>query len=206
MEVDLMPMSGTMTERPACSRTAGATGPAPGRVPNALPRPQVSAGDQADDGALPSRALALVLVASFMVVLDFSIVNVALPAIRDALGFGAGSVQWVVTAYAITFGGLLVLGGRAADLLGRRRMFIIGLLAFAGASLAAGLTNDAVLLVVARGVQGVGAAVVAPASLSLITAGYVEGPARTRALGLYGPARCSGACSLSTLAGDRSSW
>ena len=121
-----------------------------------------------------------------MVVLDFSIVNVALPSIRQALGFGGDSVQWVVTAYAITFGGLLILGGRAADILGRRRMFVAGLVVFAAASLAGGLTGDADLLVAARALQGVGAAFVAPASLSLITAHYVEGPQRTRALGLYG--------------------
>jgi EmrB/QacA subfamily drug resistance transporter len=135
---------------------------------------------------LSKSALALVLVASFMVVLDFSIVNVALPSIRLALGFGGDSVQWVVTAYAITFGGLLILGGRIADTLGRRSLFIVGLLVFAGSSLAAGLTDDAVLLVAARAIQGVGAAIVAPASLSLITARFAEGPRRTRALGLYG--------------------
>src|ERR1017187_9280982 len=135
---------------------------------------------------LSSPALALVLVASFMVVLDFSIVNVGLPSIRDALGFGGDSVQWVVTAYAITFGGLLILGGRLADTWGRRSVFIVGLLVFAGASLAAGLTDDAVLLVAARAIQGIGAAIVAPASLSLITARFAEGPRRPRALGLYG--------------------
>jgi EmrB/QacA subfamily drug resistance transporter len=131
-------------------------------------------------------ALALVLVASFMVVLDFSIVNVALPSIRDSLGFSGDSVQWVVTAYAITFGALLVLGGRAADLFGRRRCFIVGLLVFAAASLAAGMSPDATALIIARAVQGVGAAIVAPASLSLITSRIGEGPRRTRALALYG--------------------
>jgi EmrB/QacA subfamily drug resistance transporter len=135
---------------------------------------------------LSTAALALVLVASFMVVLDFSIVNVALPSIRHALGFGGDSVQWVVTAYAITFGGLLILGGRIGDILGRRQLFIVGLLVFAAASLAAGLTGDAILLVAARAIQGVGAALVAPASLSLITARLTEGPRRIRALGLYG--------------------
>src|ERR1700727_1488759 len=129
---------------------------------------------------------AVALAASFMVVLDFSIVNVALPSIRHAVGFGGDSVQWVVTAYAITFGGLLILGGRIADTFGRRKLFIAGLLVFAAASLAAGLTGDAILLVAARALQGVGAALVAPASLSLITARIAEGPWRTRALGLYG--------------------
>jgi EmrB/QacA subfamily drug resistance transporter len=135
---------------------------------------------------LSGAALTLVLIASFMVVLDFSIVNVALPSIHHALGFGSDSVQWVVTAYAITFSGLLILGGRIGDLFGRRRIFVAGLLLFAAASLAAGLSTDAVMLVIARAVQGIGAAMVAPASLSLITARIGEGPQRTRALGLYG--------------------
>ena len=135
---------------------------------------------------LSDPALGLVLVASFIVVLDFSIVNVALPSIRHALGFGGDSVEWVVTMYAITFSGLLILGGRIADLFGRRRTFIVGLLVFTGASLAAGWSTDAAQLIVARAVQGVGAALVAPASLSLITARLGEGQRRTRALALYG--------------------
>ena len=121
-----------------------------------------------------------------MVVLDFSIVNVALPSIERELGMAADAVQWVVTGYAISFGGLLILGGRAADLFGRRRMFIAGLVAFALASLAGGLAQDPVLLIAARVVQGAGAAIVAPAALSLITTSFAEGPARTRAIGLYG--------------------
>jgi len=121
-----------------------------------------------------------------MVVLDFSIVNVALPSIERELRMPADAVQWVVTGYAISFGGLLILGGRAADLLGRRRMFVIGLVAFALASLAGGLAQDPVLLIAARVVQGAGAAIVAPAALSLITTGFPEGPERTRAIGLYG--------------------
>ncbi len=121
-----------------------------------------------------------------MVVLDFSIVNVALPSIERELHMPADAVQWVVTGYAISFGGLLILGGRAADLLGRRRMFIAGLIAFSLASLAGGLAQDPVLLIAARVVQGAGAAVVAPAALSLITTGFPEGPERTRAIGLYG--------------------
>ncbi|MDQ1496627.1 MAG: hypothetical protein QOG69_3110, partial [Actinomycetota bacterium] len=134
----------------------------------------------------PRLALALILVSSFMVVLDFSIVNVALPSIENELGVAASAVQWVVTGYAITFGGLLILGGRAADLFGRRRMLVMGLLIFSAASLAGGLAYDPVLLIAARAVQGAGAALVAPAAFSLIAAGYDEGPARTRALGMYG--------------------
>jgi EmrB/QacA subfamily drug resistance transporter len=130
--------------------------------------------------------LALILTAAFMVVLDFSIVNVALPSIETELGFPADAVQWIITAYAIAFGGLLILGGRAADLFGRRRMFIAGLLVFSAASLAGGLARDPILLVAARLVQGAGAAMVAPAALSLITTGFAEGPQRNRALGMYG--------------------
>jgi EmrB/QacA subfamily drug resistance transporter len=163
-------------ERESRRADSGIGGPDPVPIP-------LRAGGAA---GLSNTALALVLVASFMVVLDFSIVNVALPSIRQALGFGGDSIQWVVTAYAITFGGLLILGGRIADTFGRRPLFIAGLLIFAGASLAAGLTDDAVLLVTARALQGIGAAIVAPASLSLITARISEGPRRTRSLGLYG--------------------
>jgi EmrB/QacA subfamily drug resistance transporter len=130
--------------------------------------------------------LALILVAAFMVVLDFSIVNVALPSIERELRMPPDAVQWVVTGYAISFGGLLILGGRAADLLGRRRMFVAGLIAFSLASLAGGLAQDTVLLITARVIQGAGAAIVAPAALSLITTGFPEGPERTRAIGLYG--------------------
>ena len=130
--------------------------------------------------------LILILTAAFMVVLDFSIVNVALPSIQRELHFPAAAVEWVVTGYAIAFGGLLILGGRAADLFGRHRLFVAGLLLFSAASLAGGLAQDPVLLVAARVVQGTGAAIVAPAALSLITTGFPEGPQRTRALGLYG--------------------
>ena len=140
----------------------------------------------ASDARRQSLGLALILVASFMVVLDFSIVNVALPSIQGELGLAASAVQWVITGYAITFGGLLILGGRAADLFGRRRMFATGLLVFSAASLAGGLANDLTLLIVSRAVQGAGAALVAPAALSLITTGFAEGRERTRALGMYG--------------------
>jgi EmrB/QacA subfamily drug resistance transporter len=143
-----------------------------------------------DTGPGPARSqrlrLALILVAAFMVVLDFSIVNVALPSIERELGLGAATVQWVITGYAIAFGGLLVLGGRAADLFGRRRMFVAGLLIFTAASLAGGLARDPVLLIASRAVQGAGAAIVAPAALSLITTSVPEGHRRTRALGMYG--------------------
>ena len=136
-----------------------------------------------------------------MVVLDFSIVNVALPSIERELHMPADAVQWVVTGYAISFGGLLILGGRAADLLGRRRMFVAGLIAFSLASLAGGLAQDPVLLIAARVVQGAGAAIVAPAALSLITTGFPEGPERTRAIGLYGAVSSIGFVSGQVLGG-----
>src|ERR1039458_7496131 len=136
-DVRRMPVPRTLTERPVrfCPAGAARTGvrdsaPRPGPTN----RPVGPTSDVAHPGGLTGRALALVLVASFMVVLDFSIVNVALPSIRRSLDFGGNSVQWVVTAYAITFGGLLILGGRTADILGRRRMFVVGLILFAGAS------------------------------------------------------------------------
>ena len=136
-----------------------------------------------------------------MVVLDFSIVNVALPSIERELQMPADAVQWIVTGYAISFGGLLILGGRAADLLGRRRMFVAGLIAFSLASLAGGLARDPVLLIAARVVQGAGAAIVAPAALSLITTGFPEGPERTRAIGLYGAVSSVGFVSGQVLGG-----
>jgi EmrB/QacA subfamily drug resistance transporter len=145
--------------------------------------------------------LALILVAAFMVVLDFSIVNVALPSIERELHMAPDAVQWIVTGYAIAFGGLLILGGRAADLLGRRRMFVAGLIAFSLASLAGGLAQDPVLLIAARVVQGAGAAIVAPAALSLITTGFPEGPERTRAIGLYGAISSVGFVSGQVLGG-----
>jgi EmrB/QacA subfamily drug resistance transporter len=145
--------------------------------------------------------LALILVAAFMVVLDFSIVNVALPSIERELHMPADAVQWIVTGYAISFGGLLILGGRAADLLGRRRMFITGLIAFALASLAGGLAQDPALLIAARVIQGAGAAIVAPAALSLITTSFPAGPQRTRAIGLYGAISSVGFVSGQVLGG-----
>jgi EmrB/QacA subfamily drug resistance transporter len=159
-----------------------------GQVRRAAPRPAGSGRPPAaaTAGGHGRFGLALLLMAAFMVVLDFSIVNVALPSIEAELGFSAASVQWVVTGYAIAFGGLLILGGRIADLYGRRRMFLIGLAVFTAASLAGGLARDPVLLVASRVVQGGGAALVAPAALSLIITGFPEGPRRSRAIGLYG--------------------
>jgi EmrB/QacA subfamily drug resistance transporter len=127
-----------------------------------------------------------------MVALDMSVVNVALPAIRTGLGFDAGSLSWVVNAYALCFGGFLLLGGRACDLIGRRRVMIGGLLAFAVASLAGGLAQTSALLIAARAVQGLAAAALAPAALATLTTTFAEGAARTRALGVWSAVNAAG--------------
>ena len=137
--------------------------------------------------------LGLLCVAFFMVVLDVAVVNVALPSIQADLGFSAANLQWVVSAYALTFGGLLLLGGRAADLLGRRRMLIIGLLLFTGASLLGGLAWSESSMIAARALQGVGAAVMTPAALSIIMTTFTEGAERNKALGVWGAVGASGA-------------
>lgn len=130
--------------------------------------------------------LALLCAAQFMVVLDFSIVNVALPSIQHTFDMSQDRLQWLVSAYALTFGGFLLLGGRAADLLGRRRMFMVGLILFAGASLLGGFAPSPWLLLAARALQGIGAAVLSPAALSLVTSIFREGRDRHRALGIFG--------------------
>ena len=137
--------------------------------------------------------LALVCAGQFMVVLDLAIVNVALPSIQLDLGVSQNDLQWAVVAYGIFLGGFLLLGGRAADLLGRRRVFVTGVVIFAGASLVAGLSTTLGVLVAARGAQGFGAALTAAAGLSILTATFQEGPSRTKALGIWAPISASGA-------------
>jgi EmrB/QacA subfamily drug resistance transporter len=139
------------------------------------------------------QALALVCVAMFMTVLDVSIVNVALPSIKTSLDVSDKTLQWVITSYAITFGGFLLLGGRAADLLGRRRMFMSGIALFSAASLVCGLAGSMGVLIAARAVQGVGAAIISPATLSIITTTFDEGAERNKALGIWGAMAGSGA-------------
>jgi EmrB/QacA subfamily drug resistance transporter len=139
------------------------------------------------------QALAVVCVAFFMTVLDGTIVTVALPTIKNSLHVSDPTLQWVLIAYTITFGGLLLLGGRAADLLGRRRLFMIGLTIFTAASLACGLAKSIDVLIAARAVQGVGAAIVSPAVLSIITTTFQEGAERNKALGIWGAIGGSGA-------------
>jgi len=138
-------------------------------------------------------ALALVCVAMFMTVLDVSIVNVALPSIKTSLHVSENTLEWVLIAYTITFGGFLLLGGRAADLLGRRRVFMAGLALFSAASLVCGLANSIGVLIAARAVQGLGAAIVSPATLSIITTTFEEGAERNKALGIWGAMGGSGA-------------
>ena len=130
-------------------------------------------------------ALLVIATAQLMVVLDATIVNVALPHIQRALGFSGSGLEWVVNAYAITFGGLLLLGGRAGDILGRRRVFVFGLLLFSAASLLGGFATSEWWLLTARAVQGVGGAVIAPTALALITTNFPEGGERNRAFGVY---------------------
>ena len=139
------------------------------------------------------RAFSLLAVAAFMTAVDLLIVNVALPTIGVKLHFAEADLQWVVTAYAITFGGFLLLGGRAADLLGRRRTFMAGLAVFTAASLACALATSATFLIVMRGIQGLGAAAVLPAALSIVMNMFPEGPERNKALGLWGAIGASGA-------------
>ncbi len=139
------------------------------------------------------QALALVCVAFFMTVLDVSIVNVALPSIGHSLHFSSTGLQWVITAYAITFGGFLLLGGRAGDILGRKRMFLVGVALFSIASLVCGLAGSTGMLIAARAVQGLGAAIVSPATLSIITTTFEEGAERNKALGIWGAMGGSGA-------------
>ena len=122
----------------------------------------------------------------FVIVIDASIVNVALPSIGRALHFSRDDLSWVVNAYTLTFGGFLLLGGRLADLLGRRRMFMLGLVVFSLASFAGGIAQSEGWLIAARAVQGLGAAIVSPAALSIITTTFAEGAERNRALGIWG--------------------
>jgi EmrB/QacA subfamily drug resistance transporter len=138
-------------------------------------------------------ALVVIATAQLMVVLDATIVNVALPHIQSALGFSGSGLEWVVNAYALTFGGLLLLGGRAGDILGRRRVFIAGIILFSLASLLGGFATSQAWLLAARALQGVGGAIVAPTALSLVTTTFPEGPPRNRAMGVYAAMSIGGA-------------
>jgi MFS family permease len=146
------------------------------------------------------RAFSLLAMAFLMTVVDLAIVNVALPTIGRQLHFPETDLQWVVTAYALTFGGFLLLGGRAADLLGRRRLFMAGLALFTAASLACALATTDTFLIIMRGIQGLGAALVVPAALSIVMNMFAEGAERNKALGIWGGIGAAGA-TIGVLAG-----
>jgi EmrB/QacA subfamily drug resistance transporter len=167
--------------------------PSAGRVSSPGTRP--GQGDLPAAGRPPRLGLALVVIATaqLMVVLDATIVNVALPHIQTALGFSGSGLEWVVNAYALTFGGLLLLGGRAGDILGRRRVFVAGIILFSLASLLGGFATSQAWLIGARALQGVGGAIVAPTALSLVTTTFPEGPPRNRAFGVYSAMSIGGA-------------
>ena len=156
-------------------------------------RPARAGGASAGGHRKLGLALVVIATAQLMVVLDATIVNVALPDIAKALGFSGTSLEWVVNAYALTFGGLLLLGGRAGDILGRRRVFIAGIILFSLASLLGGFATTQAWLLAARAVQGVGGAIIAPTALSLITTTFSEGPPRNRAMGVYAAMSIGGA-------------
>jgi EmrB/QacA subfamily drug resistance transporter len=183
---------------------ASGAGSAP-HLPDYAPIPQSAPGPHSVTGRAASSAatagggsrlgLALLVIATaqLMVVLDATIVNVALPNVQRALGFSGSGLEWVVNAYAVTFGGLLLLGGRAGDILGRRRVFVFGLLLFSAASLLGGFATSQSWLLTARAVQGVGGAVIAPTALALITTNFPEGRERNRAFGVYASMSGAGA-------------
>ena len=133
----------------------------------------------------PWLVLSLVCIAQFMVILDATVVNVALPSIQSDLDMSSSELQWVVNSYTLIFGGFLLLGGRAGDLIGRKRLFLIGLVIFTVASLLNGLANSSEFLILARGLQGLGAALVSPAALSIVTTTFAEGQERTKAMGVW---------------------
>ena len=145
-------------------------------------------------GATLNKGLLLALLAAspFVVILDASITNVALPSIGRALSISQDSLSWIVNGYVLTFGGFLLLGGRLADLLGRRRVYIAGLWLFAAASFAGGLAQSEGMLIAARAVQGLGAALLSPAALSILTSTFTEGAERNKALGVFGASATTG--------------
>jgi EmrB/QacA subfamily drug resistance transporter len=157
-------------------------------------------------GHHPGFALAVIAASQLMVVLDATIVNIALPHIREALNFSTTSLSWVLNAYTLTFGGFLLLGGRAGDILGRRRVFIAGILLFSLASLLGGLATSSGWLLAARALQGVGAAIASPTALALITTNFAEGPARNRAFGVFAAVSGSGAAIGLLAGGMLTSW
>ncbi len=153
-----------------------------------------------------SVALAVIVACQLMFVLDATVVNIALVPIQNSLHFSKANLAWVIDAYSLAFGGLLLLGGRAGDVYGRRRLLIIGLAVFTVASLTGGLATSATMLLVARAVQGIGAAMAAPSTLSLISSIYSEGPARNKALGVFTAVSAGGGSLGLILGGALTSW
>src|SRR6188472_3073663 len=154
-------------------------------------------------------ALGLILAVQFMTILDIAIANVALSSIQSDLGFSQENLQWVISAYALVFGGFLLLGGRAADMLGRRRIFLVGIVMFTVASLMAGLAWSEASLIGARAFQGLGAAIISPAALSILSVTFQEGRERNIALGVWGAVGGFGAAAGVLLGGvltDALSW
>ena len=174
------------------SAANGQTDPAEARASTQSASAEVAVGPSATHRHL-GLALVVIAAAQLMVVLDATIVNVALPHIQSALGFSDNGLEWVVNAYALTFGGFLLLGGRAGDILGRRRVFIAGIILFALASLLGGLATSQEWLLTCRAIQGIGGAIVAPTALSLVTTTFPEGPRRNRAMGVYAAMSIGGA-------------
>ncbi len=169
---------------------------------SARPRPPGAA----RRGYHPALALTIIAASQLMVVLDATIVNIALPQMQQALHFSTTSLSWVLNAYTLTFGGLLLLGGRAGDILGRRRVFVAGILVFTLASFLGGLATSSGWLLAARALQGVGAAIAAPTALSLITTNFAEGQARNRAFGVFSAVAVSGGAVGLIAGGMLTSW
>ena len=169
---------------------------------SARPRPPGAA----RRGHHPALALTIIAASQLMVVLDATIVNIALPQMQRALGFSTSNLSWVLNAYTLTFGGLLLLGGRAGDILGRRRVFVSGILLFTLASFLGGFATSATWLLAARALQGVGAAVAAPTALSLITTNFAEGEERNRAFGVFSAVAVSGSAIGLIAGGMLTSW
>jgi EmrB/QacA subfamily drug resistance transporter len=157
-------------------------------------------------GHHPGLALTVIALSQLMVVLDATIVNIALPNIQDALHFSTTNLSWVLNAYTLTFGGLLLLGGRAGDILGRRRVFLFGILLFSFASLLGGLATNSGWLLAARALQGVGGAIASPTALSLVTTNFKEGPERNRAFGVFAAVSGAGAAIGLLLGGILTAW
>src|SRR5215217_6495075 len=157
-------------------------------------------------GYHPALALTVIAASQLMVVLDATIVNIALPQVQQALGFSTTDLSWVLNAYTLTFGGLLLLGGRAGDILGRRRVFIAGILVFTLASFLGGLATSAGWLLAARALQGVGGAIAAPTALALVTTNFAEGPERNRAFGVFGAVAGAGGAIGLLAGGVLTSW